>query len=287
MTEEFAAKLYAAETERISRIGRPLSASAHRATLKSAKAFFRWLVEDRKYLDANPFARVKPVGRVNVGKRQLRIDEARTLTEFLIKCGESGDPCATASLMQLLLGLRSSEVLARRVRDIDDHGRLFCVDGGKTRNARRWLRIECEPLQCLLLRQTQGKQPEELLFDNWKNIPHHPNYLWKGLRKYCRLAGVPVVCPPSLRGLHSTIAIEQGATSGVVAAALGHGSFAVTARHYVEPGRLASVQQRKVTQTLTAGPESAADTPQEALEALRRLSPEALAALLQTIRKPH
>ena len=59
--------------------------------------------------------------------------------------------------------------------------------------------------------------------------------------------------PHSLRGLHSTIAMERGATSGVVAAALGHGSFAITARHYVSPQTLANAKTRKVAAAL-AGP---------------------------------
>jgi len=45
----------------------------------------------------------------------------------------------------------------------------------------------------------------------------------------CERAGVPAVCPQSLRGMHATLALEGGATHTAVAAALGHSSFAITA----------------------------------------------------------
>ena len=48
--------------------------------------------------------------------------------------------------------------------------------------------------------------------------------------------------------------MERGATSGVVAAALGHGSFAVTARHYVHPDTLANAKARKVSAALSESP---------------------------------
>lgn len=62
-----------------------------------------------------------------------------------------------------------------------------------------------------------------------------------------------MVCSPSLRGLHSTLAIEAGATASLVAAALGHGSFAVTARHYADPDALLGAQARRVSSALLPG----------------------------------
>lgn len=43
---------------------------------------------------------------------------------------------------------------------------------------------------------------------HWPLIPSRRQ--WRELRKYCQLAGVPVVCPHGLRSRHSTLAIEQG-----------------------------------------------------------------------------
>ncbi len=287
ITPEVAAKLYRDETERIGRFGRPIAACTHRYVLRTAKGFFRFLVEDRKYLAANPFEKVKPIGRVNTGKTQLTIDEARKLNAWLIQRAESGEEGATAVLTQLVLGLRSSEVLGRRVRDLDDGGRALCIPGGKTKNARRSLEIDSEPLRALLQRQTLGKSADDLLFGPGK--PLHTDYLWDRLQRYCILAGVPKVCPHGLRGLHSTIAMERGTTSGVVAAALGHGSFAITARHYVNPQTLANAKTRKVAAAL-AGPAPTTDAPKPDLSglsaALAALSPEELAAVLRSVGKP-
>jgi integrase len=288
ISPEVAAALYRDETARVTKFGRPVAACTHRMLLRQTKAFFRWAVDDRRYLSANPFDKVKPVGRVNTGKAQLTIDEARKLNAWLIQRAESGDEGATAVLTQLVLGLRSSEVLGRRVRDLDDGGRALCIPGGKTKNARRSLEIESEPLRALLQRQTVGKSPEDLLFGSGK--PLHNDYLWDRLQRYCVLAGVPKVCPHSLRGLHSTIAMERGATSGVVAAALGHGSFAITARHYVHPDTLANAKARKVSAAL-AGPTAAESAPPRAdlsglSAALAALSPDELAAVLCAVGKP-
>ncbi|MBL9003243.1 MAG: hypothetical protein JNJ46_03300, partial [Myxococcales bacterium] len=45
----------------------------------------------------------------------------------------------------------------------------------------------------------------------------------------CDAANVPRVCPHSLRGLHATLAIEEGASGEAVARALGHTRFEITA----------------------------------------------------------
>ncbi|MBL9005514.1 MAG: tyrosine-type recombinase/integrase [Myxococcales bacterium] len=287
LTSDVAATLYSDETQRVTKFGRTVAACTHRMLLRQTKAFFRWVIDERRYLSQNPFEKVKPIGRVNTGKAQLTIDEARTLNAWLLQRAESGDEGATAVLVQLVLGLRSSEVLGRRVRDLDDGGRALCIPGGKTKNARRSLSIESEPLRALLQRQTVGKRPEDLLFGSGKLLTN--DYLWDRLQRYCVLAGVPKVCPHSLRGLHSTIAMERGATSGVVAAALGHGSFAVTARHYVHPDTLANAKARKVSAAL-ASPTAATSPARIDLTglsaALSALSPDELAAVLRSVGKP-
>lgn len=249
LTPKVAAKLYRDETTRIGRFG-PISACTHQMLLRSTKAFFRYLVEERQYLPTNPWDKVKPIGRANVGKMQLTIDEGRRLYAWLIERATSGDEGATAVLMQLVLGLRSSEVLQRRVRDLDDRGHVLSIPTGKTKSARRFLQLGCEPLRALLQRQVQGKGAEDFLFGGGQ--PLHTDYLWDRLQRYCGSAGVPKVCPHSLRGLHSTIAIERGATSSLVAEALGHTSFAITARHYVNADVLANAKTRKVKAILTS-----------------------------------
>lgn len=70
------------------------------------------------------------------------------------------------------------------------------------------------------------------------------------LPKICEEAGVPRVCPHSLRGLNATLALEAGVAPHSVAAALGHSSFAMAARHYAAPNTGANLSLRKVADVL-------------------------------------
>ena len=103
---------------------------------------------------------------------------------------------------------------------------------------------------------------------------------------------MPKVCPHSLRGLHFTIAMERGATSGVLAAALGHGSFQITAKHYAAPGTMDRVRSRVVEETLRAamseevdGDMSEAD-PADLRRALERLPEPIRQALRRGLGEP-
>ena len=88
------------------------------------------------------------------------------------------------------------------------------------------------------------------------NRKRSSSYYWAHVRRLCRLADVPVICPHSLRGLHATLALEGGATADSVAKALGHGSFAMTARHYATESSVLDAQSSRVSSALAAHPDS-------------------------------
>ena len=71
------------------------------------------------------------------------------------------------------------------------------------------------------------------------------------MKQLCQAANLPLVCPHSLRGLNATLALDAGATAHHVAAALGHSSFATTARHYADASTVANSSLRKVAELLT------------------------------------
>lgn len=214
-----------------------------------ARGFGAWLARKR-YVRASPYADVRPVGVANAGKPQLRIDEARRfVAAALAYHAETGHPVALAALLCLLLGLRTSEALHRQVRDLDDGGKLLWVPRGKNRNARRRLVVP-EQLRPFLQALCEGKGSEDLIFSMKDGRRCHRTTMWLVVGRICERAGVPVVCSHSLRGLHSTLAIEAGVTSGAVAAALGHGSFAMTQRHYVAPGAVDAAKSRRVAEAL-------------------------------------
>ncbi len=249
ISRERATEIYRTATTRLSRYQRTVTAATHRAQLRCARAFYAWCIE-RGYLTDNPFSRVKGTGRVNSGKVQLRLDEVRKLVEVLTSESEAGDQGAAALLLQLVLGLRSSEILSRQVRDVDDGGRVLWIPDGKTKNARRRLSVP-EELQPMVKRLLAGRTAEDLLFgDEDRTRPYTSPVLWKRLRRLCQKAGVREVCPHSLRGLHSTLAIEAGSTSGAVIAQLGHSSFRTTERHYVDKDRYRDASVRRVSDAL-------------------------------------
>lgn len=288
ITPARAAALYEAETRRILEgKGQPVAAASHRTLLNQCRRFYTWAV-DKGYAPHNPFSTVKPVGKPKVGKAQLRIDEARRFVAAAVARAEKGDPAATAALMALLLGLRAGEVLGRIVRDLDDGGRVLWITRGKTENARRRLEVP-EVLRPLLARLCEGKAPDALLFGTSPVRVAQPltdAWLWGHVRKLCDEANVPRVSTHSLRGLHSTLALEAGATSSAVAAALGHGSFQVTAKHYAAPGTLDRLRSRTVTETVAGAVGEDADASAFALQllsAIKRLPANVRAELRRAL----
>lgn len=293
ITPAQAEALYEAETRRtLDDKGRTVAVDSHRTVLGQCRRFYTWAVENG-YAAQNPFAAVKPIGKPKVGKAQLRIDEARRFVAIALEKAQKGDRAATSALMALLLGMRASEVLCLVVRDLDDGGRVLWITRGKTDNARRRLNVP-DVLHPLLLRLANGKAPDDWLFGQ---SPCHPGqplsdaWLWTSIQKLCKEAGVPRVSTHSLRGLHSTLALEAGVTSSAVAAALGHGSFHVTAKHYAAPGTVERMQNRAVQQTLGGGTLPAEDAdlgavdPAALLRAVHRLPQHLLNELRKALRE--
>ena len=215
----------------------------HRNCLTLATAFGAWCVKEG-LLAENPFANIEPQGRRKRGKEQLRVDEARKFINTCREHADDGDVSAVAVMTTLLLGLRASEVVERVVRDLDDDGRLLWIPEAKTDAGRRTLEVPAF-LRPYLQALAKGKQPTDRLFTEKDR-----QWLYYHVERMCQLAGVTVITPHSLRGLHSTLATEHGATGHVVARALGHTSYSTTRRHYVQPGTVERVAQGKVLDML-------------------------------------
>jgi integrase len=262
-----AERLYEAETGRIGKYGAPVKAATHQALLRNTKEFFRWAVK-RKLASSNPFENVEPVGRASVGKRQPRLTEAQQLVRTLLADAKARNEGALALLIQIYAGLRSGEVMGLTVQDVDQEGRAVWVVRGKTRNARRAVKVYEEVAQ-LLWAHVQGQPREQRVFA--ANLPRKPKPPWmhKRLARYCKLAGVPVVCPHALRGLNATLAIEGGAPTDAVARALGHASFGVTQRHYADPSALENRKAQQVVDALRGGADPLAGLSEAEIEALK------------------
>lgn len=242
LTPAHAATLYRDLATRISpATGKPYSAATHRITLITAGTFGKWLAE-KKYLRANPFEGIKPIGKMKRGKDQLRIDDSRKWYAEALRMAET-DNGAVAAIMALTMGMRASEIVNRKVRDLDNNGSILIIGEAKTRRGVRSLVIP-EILRPMLARAAQGKGPDDLLlgFGNRQVVRQ-----WT--HKICEAAGVPLVCAHALRGMHSTLALEAGATAPLVAATLGH-DVNMTIGTYSAPGAAESGRTGRVLDVL-------------------------------------
>ena len=227
-------------------LGATISATTHRGMLTHTKTFLGWCVEKR-WLKFNPALGIKPRGRLKHGREQLRIDEARKWHSKALELAAK-EPGAVAALCALILGMRASEIISREVRDLDDNGRLLWIPESKTEAGRRTLEVPAE-LRDHLQRLGAGKKPEDLLFGEG----HLRGWPLFWVKKICGLAGVKRVSAHSMRGLHATLAITAGATSHLVAGALGHESDAVTLKSYADKQAVAEARQRRGMQVLKGG----------------------------------
>lgn len=251
LTAAQAARLYEDLTRRPSaKTGAPLRAASHRFTLAAAKNFFKWCIT-QGHVTANPFAQIRPLGKVNTGKPQLRIDEARRFVAAAQReFAASQHPLAIGVLCALLMGLRASEVLSRSVRDVDDAGKMLWIDAGKTQRARRHLEVP-HLLRKPLLQLVADRPQSAPLFAGITGTTTTRQSLHRMVRKLCARAQVPRVCTHSLRGLYATLAVRSGAMTHAVAESLGHHSFSVTERHYAEPSAVTDAQSARVAKVLT------------------------------------
>jgi integrase len=114
------------------------------------------------------------------------------------------------------------------------------VEAGKTEAARRRVEVAEELRPHLLAIAAEGQSLDYLFLlrpqrQRAGNNPKAPtDALLRRVRSLCLAAGVSKVCAHSMRGLDSTLATAAGTTGHSVARALGHTSFAVTKRHYVQ-----------------------------------------------------
>jgi integrase len=132
----------------------------------AAQGFFKWCVLQGQ-LKRAPLENVEIVGRKRRGKPQLRMDEGRRFLELALSETPDADNqeriARLGAATALLLGLRSSEVIGRQVRDLDDGGTMFVIPTSKTDAGERTLEVP-DRLRPYLLQLVQGRASTEPLF---------------------------------------------------------------------------------------------------------------------------
>lgn len=223
----------------------------HRNALSVGRAWGKFCVT-QKWLKANPFADVEPVGRKRRGadKPQLRLDEARRLDAH---CRAHLDnQAAICVLAALLLGCQVSEIVKRDVRDLDDSGNLLWIDATKTEAGRR--RLKVPPVLRDALVELAGARPgtAPLFVDrDGKRCTRH--WALYQARKLYRAAGVPVLDMHALRRTQATLATDAGATGELVAAQLGHETKAITQQSYIRPDSTRAASSARSLKVMQGG----------------------------------
>lgn len=240
----------------------PVTAATHQRALRCGRSFLTWC-QERGWVKSNTLVTVKPVGKARKGKVQLRVDEARKWVRACEQLAADHDG-ALGALMCLQLALRVSEVCERQVRDLDDVGRVLMVRGKASEVDIPLLldgpqlppdeREALRPLRELLRQRAAGKDPIDLL------VPVTPMAITYWARRACKAAGVPVVCPHALRGMHSTFARERGITPGAVAWTLRH-SESIDRQHYAAPGSSERGERAAFFRVMGAGTETEITVP--------------------------
>lgn len=231
-------------------LSRTSAAATHHAALGRARHLWKWAIR-QGMAKHNPWLEVDKLGRANRGKPQLRIDEARRLADVCMARIVYDDAALGIAITQFM-ALRASEAAERIVRDVDDDGRLLWIPDSKTAAGKRALEIP-EALRESVRLRTVGRKPGDRLFWLPSGKPLDRRSMDYYLQKYCKQAGVPVVCLHSLRGQWASIAVGSGALSHVVARELGHASFTVTKAHYATPESISAAEQAKRLEVLQRG----------------------------------
>ncbi len=257
LTHKRCLEMYKALTERPTtdrktkkRTGPPMSADSHRGILAQAKSFIVWCIESGWIRGESPIAKVEGIGKrrprgKSLGKsgNELRVRETRAWYARALKLADEDDQGAIAALVALLLGMRASEIISRKVGDLDDDqsaGDLLWIPCSKTPAGRRTLEVP-EVLRPFLLACAEGKGPHQYLFECEREQdelgkPHRRDWVIDQVHRICDDVKVPKVTAHAMRGQLATLTSERGLAGHMIAATLGHEEVKTTMTAYAKPG---------------------------------------------------
>jgi integrase len=240
---------------------KPPSVDTHRNALAQVKSMLAWCVK-RGWLRANPAEDVEGVGKrrprgKSLGKagNELRVKQARAWYVKALELADGGDEGAVAALLALVLGMRASEIVSRRVADLDEDqapGDLLWIACSKTPAGRRTLEVP-EAIRPALVACAEGKAAESYLFETEEGGAHWRDWIRHQVRRICGLAEVPEVTAHAMRGLTATIAGDRGTAGHAITATLGHEDLRTAKRAYAAPGSFEAGERRRGLHVLEGG----------------------------------
>jgi integrase len=260
-------KLYDDLRARPTKRGQPFAVDTHRHALSQARRFLTYCAANG-WIAENPCAKVRGVGKrrprgKSLGKAgtELRVKHARVWYAKALELAHKGDAGATAGLVAMLLGMRASEIVSRRVSDVESEeapGDLLYIPCSKTPAGRRTLEVP-EILRPLLVAACEGKTPDRYLFEHARTAkPHRRSWLITQVHRICDLASTPELAVPkvtahSMRGLLATLTAKRGLAGHLIAATLGHENESTTMTNYAAPGSAAAGARLRGWEVLNGG----------------------------------
>lgn len=245
----------------------PPSVDTHRSALAQVRTFLAWCLERGWMKGVNPTAEVKGMGKrrprgKSLGKagNELRVKETRLWYRKAVELADGDDEGAIAALVALLLGMRASEIVSRKVADLDDDeaaGDLLWIPCSKTPAGRRTLEVPAV-LRPFLVACAEGKTPDRYLFECEREQdpigkPHTRDWVLDQVHRICDLVKVPQVTAHAMRGQLATLTRERGLAGHLVAATLGQDDERVHETSYARPGAAQTGVNRRGLQVLNGG----------------------------------
>lgn len=192
--------------------------------LDNLSVFFRWAIE-QSYARQNPVAAIKKPSDADA-IRQHVVSDAEERRYFANARGNLRD----VARLILLQGLRPDEAVRIRKEDVDLDGRTLRVATGKTKAARRALKLTEESLAILAARMTPDGP---WVFPSDKKPGHHITKLNCPHDRVCEKTGLSFVLY-DFRHTFATRLAQAGVDAFTIAAILGHSSTRVLNR-YIHP----------------------------------------------------
>lgn len=245
---------YKQRDEKGNPVGPPLAADSHRNMLMEAKTFGRWWVS-KGWVAASPLEGLQGVGRRNkggLGKSTLRKTELRALDAAMVAKAKAGDERAVGAMMALYMGMRAQEIVTRQVRDLDVVDWTIGVDlaHAKTAASEREMGVP-RIMRPMLARLIKGKAPEQFIFGG--DRPHWRDWVRESIQRICASEGIPLETAHGLRGAHSDLAREAGATGELVARQLGHEKVSTGEQSYTRRRTVEAARQQRTLRVLRGG----------------------------------
>jgi integrase len=228
-------------------------------SLAEAKAFLRWAYKEglvaRSVYDGLDQVEAEGERETGADGKKHRLDELRA---FMIKCldlyDRSRDLGALAALMMIRIHSRSEDLLAIKVRDVNDGARAVYLPDAKTTNGVGYRPLDCEATRERLLSAIEGKGPDDHVFPSTRTNSHMKwRFLNRAIKRICRAALVPVINAKQLRASASELKALAGDPLEAVGRAMGHSPAAggaVVRRSYASSDAVAQIDATRINSVI-------------------------------------